>query len=1144
MSIKTLAWAYVVGGLTFPLLIITAILSVAWYSLPSAKDARATGGKNEELEDTIANTQSAAQEDTPTPDTAASGSFAVLREYNFPAAIQALNARNATTSASSSAAGATDGSTDTGSSSSESVYQSMYRSVFDRNKNANAANSVLANDNDGDGIRARAKRRAVGASLFYIVLRHGHLMLYDSAAQMEVRHVISLAHHVIALSEGPGGHDEEAPLKEADLFIKRTAIVLTPTTLPAGREQQQSVAMSQPRPFYLFSSSCSEKEDFYHALLTTRNPPPIARSIGAEDIIKLQSTLHATAMTAETRAFNAMVGRVFLAIYRTPFIENLVRNKIEKKIARVQKPAFIASLDVKSIDLGNSAPVISNPRLRDINISGDTTIALDIRYNGGVKVVISALAKLDLGPRFKTRTVDLMLATSLRRLQGHMSFRIKAPPSNRIWFCFDTIPDMDIKVEPIVSQRQITYTFILRAIEERIRAVVGETLVKPNWDDVPFFDTADQAVRGGIWCDEGTVSNDADENGLDQADAMQAAKRLGAKHEKTKSMPSLVSAAAETESAAASSGAEYATGSRMTPATTLEDLANIRKRQSTASLPSQDPTGRTSAENGDKTPALPPKSLRSPSFTSPSVSTPSVALDGANVAPVRSDDASLQPKRWRPRASLANQTRKEAVDAIREMHERVRGTEPVTAEGQPADRKNSDAEEANSDGTGTPSRASSITSSAPRSLQEQHRTDSEMPSIGSVGSSASTKSPQQRKNILAATAAATNAARNWSWNAIANRTGKGRGEGLGRQPNSFANDEAANSAQGPGALQKPIGRGQPLPPPGTPLPGPQKTLWQAAANGLGGVGKGMASVRRKPVLPPRRANTQHATPSVGPDRRSSQTSLSAASDRPSSQSSAREDRAQKDTEDDHERNRDEAERSGDDEFGPWRENSGNVSDAAVKPSELDELAETLEEEGEDASIVALPAERGLHSESASTLADEENHDDQAEGKPDKPNKIPPPLPARRRPQAERQKSAENISRDNAQLAPEGKAGGSGVAGMTDTTADHNGPVDELAGLSGQSNVDILRGLMPEEEQMGDKHMSAEPRKGTQSSEANVSHEKANEEKSIEDQEHSRDGTGEKQDYDAETAEEKANALLATELHGGEASSSSNHARDL
>nr|QEJ80711.1 hypothetical protein [Teratosphaeria gauchensis] len=1122
MSIKTILTAYLLGGLTLPLLIITAVLWLAWHSLPAAEDLPAADLNDEEPEDSKASIQAAAQQENHAADAAASGSFAVLREYNFPAAIQALNARNATTGA-SSAGGGTDGSADTGgNSSSESVYQSMYRSVFDRNKNVNTASAVLANENDADGTKARAKRRAVGASVFYIVLRHGHLMLYDSAAQMEVRHVISLSHHSIALSEGPGSNDEEEPLKEADLFIKRTAIVLTPVSLPAGREQQQFAAVSQPRPFYLFSSTCSEKEDFYHALLTTRNPPPIPRPIVAEDIIKLQSTLHASAMTAETRAFNALVGRIFLAMHRTPFLENLVRSKIEKKIARVQKPAFIASLDVKSIDLGNSAPVISNPRLRDINISGDTTVGLDIRYNGGVKVVISALAKLDLGPRFKARTVDLVLATSLRRLQGHMSFRIKAPPSNRIWFCFDTMPDMDIKVEPVVSQRQITYTFILRAIEERIRSVVGETLVKPNWDDVPFFDTRDQAVRGGIWCEDEGEANGAANEDLDQAETLQAAKRLSTKNEKTKSMPSLVSTAADSESAAASSGAEYKSQAIPPAATTQTDQASILKRRSAASLPSQESPQDPSPGNGDKVPALPPKPLRSPSFTSPSVSTPSVALDGANVVPVRSDDASLQPKRWRPRASVPNQTRKEAVEAIREMHERVRGTDPVPPDDDLAGGKTSETEEASSDGIGTPSRTSSIASSWPRSLRDYPgRTDSERSSAGSVASSTSAKSPQQRKNILAATAAATNAARNWSWNAIASRTGKGRGDGAGRQPSPGANDEAATSAQASGSLQEPIGRGQPLPPPGTPLPGPQKTLWQAAANGLGGVGKGVASVRRKPVLPPRRTTTQ-------------QTSLTPGTGGLNSKTASQEDVAQKSEDEDRESKSDMPKTSAEDEFGPWNENSGNAADAATKADDLDEVEDVLEGGDKDAPVVALPAEEGLDSQSAATLADEVNQDDRTEAREEKPKKTPPPLPARRRPTIEQAKSAESV---DTQLVPDDQNERSSGMIAADTTAEHAAPSHQLGDSSTQSNVDVLRDLAREDGQAVGSSVGVELEDDEEPGKTGVLETKAPEDHLIENRNPSQ-SEPEKQKHDAETVEERADALLGTEPHV-----SSDHARE-
>ncbi|KAI7421905.1 hypothetical protein KC332_g27 [Hortaea werneckii] len=561
----------------------------------------------------------------------------MLRSYHFPAAAAALNTKGNVGASSSTRNGAYEGSTE---GSSESVYQSMYRSVFDRSRNGNAASSVLENvheDTDSDGDDRSAKKKTVSASVFYMVLRHGHLMLYDSAAQLEVRHVISLAHHSVSLSEGESlDGDGDEIMKDADLFIKRTAIVLSPIHAP---NVQQQVAGARPKPFFLFSSNCSEKEDFYHALLSTRDPPPVPQLLLPEQVIKLQSTLHSSSLTAETRAFNALVGRIFLGIHRTTFLETLIRTKIERKIARVQKPAFIASLDVKSISLGNAAPVLSNPKLADINIAGDMTLAFDVRYNGGIHVVIAAVAKIDLGSRFKTRTVDLVLSTSLQRLSGHMLLRVKAPPSNRIWFCFETMPDMEIKVEPIVSTRQITYAFILRAIEDRIRSVVGETLVKPNWDDIPFYDTSCQSVRGGIWADEGSGAVDAEaimaETGqLGSRHSSKSLKGLGVGGEKTMSMPAFPSTATTDP------------GGRPQVTHSSEDLATADtssvsplessslKRRSAASLPTQ------AGEPGSE--AL--KTLRSPSFTSPSPSHPSVALDGATGMP----PSLLEEKRWTP----------------------------------------------------------------------------------------------------------------------------------------------------------------------------------------------------------------------------------------------------------------------------------------------------------------------------------------------------------------------------------------------------------------------------------------------------------------------------------------------------------------
>lgn len=212
------------------------------------------------------------------------------------------------------------------------------------------------------------------------------------------------------------------PLQDGDLFIKRTSIRLCPR-LSAAPDQPA------PKPFYLFCENCSAKEDFYLSLLRSKASldlcdvrPPEPIRFAPDDMIKLVQILHASSANVETRWLNALLGRLFLAIYKTSFLENLIHSKITKKISRVAKPAFISAVAVQSISLGDAAPVFSNPRLKELTIDGDLVIAADVKYNGGFKLQIAAVAKLDLGSRFKARTVDLVLAGILSKYSGCCDF--------------------------------------------------------------------------------------------------------------------------------------------------------------------------------------------------------------------------------------------------------------------------------------------------------------------------------------------------------------------------------------------------------------------------------------------------------------------------------------------------------------------------------------------------------------------------------------------------------------------------------------------------------------------------------------------------------------------------------------------------
>ncbi|SPQ19741.1 2210538d-24ce-4480-9233-a115c7cf385e [Thermothielavioides terrestris] len=486
---------YLFGGITFLPLLVIVILAHAYFTLPYRKDADASDASTSADGDLIQpgddlEPLKAAQKDGARargvrhePDVAA-GYFAVCREYT-PMGINAKPIERSTPVGSATVAAP-----------SPSVYQTMYRSIFDRKQAA----GPLDNKNGGS---QRPKR---AGNVFYVVLRHGHLMLFDDDEQLEVRHVISLAHHDISVYSG------EPVTPEGELFIKRNAICLSRRA--GGPELGPDSQVS--KPFYLFSENCSAKEDFYLALLRnqeqtlaaeSRTPTPIQFDV--KNIISLVQRLHSSEEHMHTRWLNAMIGRVFLGVHKTKDMENFIREKLTKKISRVKRPAFLSNIAIKAIDTGESAPYITNPRLKDLTVEGECGVGADVRYTGNFRLEVAATARIDLGSRFKAREVNLVLAVVLRRLEGHVLFKIKPPPSNRIWFSFQQMPKLEMTIEPIVSSRQITYTVILRQIENRIKEVIAETLVLPFWDDVPFFGTEHKKWRGGIFHDD-TVKSPAD----------------------------------------------------------------------------------------------------------------------------------------------------------------------------------------------------------------------------------------------------------------------------------------------------------------------------------------------------------------------------------------------------------------------------------------------------------------------------------------------------------------------------------------------------------------------------------------------------------------------------------------------------------
>ncbi|KAF3802273.1 DNA polymerase zeta catalytic subunit, partial [Colletotrichum gloeosporioides] len=827
-------FTYLLGGLTFIPLVVVAVFVHAYLTLPYRQDADisldADGGQDSVVQpgDDLTALQAAkagdkddgqAKRPATQDNDVAAGYFAVCREYT-PMGINAKPIERATPTGSTTVAAP-----------SQSVYQTMYKSIFERKPTPGPL--------DRNGLSQRPKN---AGNVFYVVLRHGHLMLFDDDEQIEVRHVISLAHHDVSIYSG----GDVTP--EGELYIKRNALCLS--RRPDGPEVGPDSQLS--KPFYLFSENCSAKEDFYFALLRNQEQTfgndriaPKPKQFEVKNIISLVQKLHSSEEHLSTRWLNAMIGRIFLGIYKTTDLEHLIREKLTKKIARVKRPSFLTNIAIRGIETGESAPIITNPRHRDLNVEGECVMEADVRYTGNFRIEVAATARIDLGSRFKVREVDLVLAVVLKKLEGHMLFKIKPPPSNRIWLSFQSQPKVEMTIEPIVSARQITYTIILRQIENRIKEVIAETLVQPFWDDMPFFNTEHKKWRGGIWEDddavvgspsmEAHVAQEGDVEGVDrledtgdlQSDLRPSDMRP---FEKSHSMPIV-----ENSSHTGLFGRKIqgkGTSSPLNSSSTSVDVVGS-------------PTS----------PASKPKPFRSPSVSSPA--NPVVGTDAAHADMFK---PSSSPPDHASSMMAALSARSQGNSAAATPTDTPAKPPPVAkarSQSSASSREATDNEN-ETDRTPVANKRRSTTSSA-ESLRATESTDpssptaatSRAPSIRSatgsiskglfrrdtnstVASSAASTNGEGKRTTLAAVANAAVTARQWGWNAL--------------QKHKDAKNGNASEQNPPVDLNQPMGRGQPLPPPGTPLPPPVK-------------GSKVTTIpvqKRKPISPPELPERPHS----------------------------------------------------------------------------------------------------------------------------------------------------------------------------------------------------------------------------------------------------------------------------------------------
>ena len=343
-------------------------------------------------------------------------------------------------------------------------------------------------------------------------------------------------------------------LTEGSLFTKKTSILIIKKNLYDSDTNTFKLATKiehfiSNNVFFLQFENNFDKEDWFFTILQSQKHayekevfaesepkgagfvdglghffdiPPPTYHFQTKDVAKLMALNNADFNHINCKWFNLVLSRIFMASKANNKIENAIKEKIEEKLSKVNI-SFLDEFVINDLKLGNIPPLLSNPKVIKMDLEGDLEVHFDILFDSNFTLNISTLINL------LNKPYPIELKLDIKKLRGTIILIFKKPPSNRLWYTFKSIPALEMEIDPVIVNKSVSYSKILKPLKNKILDSFKEVLVYPNFEDINYYKMSDEHkdnfYKGGLWDFTGfeeafaqneseTLDNSADDNDI------------------------------------------------------------------------------------------------------------------------------------------------------------------------------------------------------------------------------------------------------------------------------------------------------------------------------------------------------------------------------------------------------------------------------------------------------------------------------------------------------------------------------------------------------------------------------------------------------------------------------------------------------